>query len=446
MQVNQVAASETYYEYKTTSKTKTTSTFTYSENQTKEGIETTVSRESTYSFETHQEILSSAVKEIPTNYGENNMKSLGMGFLLVGDYGYGMSATQLQTDTDDIMVRVKIAKGNNQYDTVDVNLSKLDTKKATAVEMFAYCQYADANGTDVAGTNSMFGSWNALKSIISPYDGMNFNSYEDAVNTKRNWDDALVKSTTVLERKSTGERITVSDIIEMLRKNSELTASNIDEKDWRYMSDKDWDRLLSDLDNYVEDVNEQMEQMKKLQEEAAMKAASNAPVEMRTIAASNAAVQAAANGFYSGTETRSSSWIEENSWTYDLQTDEQEILAKAKAVNDMAKDALSKTQEILLMGDTVTGISDTENLKECASLSEEKEKTWIITAFGADGIICKECKVGKESRELWRIDYKNKSDAKKVWDFIERFGKDDDLKFAGNKNFWEDFLADKVDF
>lgn len=449
MQVNGAMSSEVYNSYKSTQKTTITEQFTLMEREVDGGKETTITKQSTYTSEVHQEILSSGVnRELPMNSTSGNTRPLGMGFLLVGDFGYGMSATQLDTGSDDVVVRVKIAKGNDEYDTVDVNLSQLDTRNATAVEMFAYCQYADANGTGVAKTNSMFGSWNALKSVVSPYDGMNFGSYDEAVNTRRDWNQAVSKSKAVFEKQSTGETLTAADVIEMFKKNHELTAGNIDETDWRYMSDEDWERLLKDVDNYFDAVNEQLEQLKKIQQEAAMKAANDAPADMKTIAASMAALSVASNGFSSGNlGGDDASWIKENSWTYDLQTDDQEILATAKAANDAAKDALSKSQEIGLTGSTTAGISNTENVKECASPSENesKEKEWIITAFGDQGIICKRCSMDGKSETLWTFDYKNSSDAKKVWDFLDRFEKETDLKFAGNKSFWEDFLEDKVD-
>ncbi|MCI7041172.1 MAG: hypothetical protein MR992_03415 [Lachnospiraceae bacterium] len=94
-------------------------------------------------------------------------KSLGIGFLFVGDHGYGMSAEQiLNGDSDGILVRVKITKGENNFETYDVNLSEVDTGSATVIEMFALCQYADANGT---GVNSTWGSFHALKTFSTPF-------------------------------------------------------------------------------------------------------------------------------------------------------------------------------------------------------------------------------------------------------------------------------------
>ena len=40
----------------------------------------------------------------------------------------------------------------------------------------------------------------------------------------------------------------------------------------------------------------------------------------------------------------------------------------------------------------------------------------------------------------WELTYKNPEDAQKVWDFLEHFDKDADLKFAGLQEFWEKFL------
>ena len=78
------------------------------------------------------------------------MKNLGVGFLFVGGVGLGMSAGQIiSDDSEDVIVRVKIAVGEGKCETVDVNLSEVDVRNASAVEMFAFCQYADSNGTGI---------------------------------------------------------------------------------------------------------------------------------------------------------------------------------------------------------------------------------------------------------------------------------------------------------
>lgn len=390
----------------------------------------------------YQQVQSSNISNIP-ELQEPQFKNLGMGFLIVGEYGYGMSASQIMNgDSDDVIVRVKISKGDNQYDTVDVNLSELDTHNATAVEMFAFCQYADANGT---GVDDKWGSWHALKTFSTDFGSQMCSSYDEALTKKKNWNEALAKSTLSLEKQSTGKTMTASEVLQMLKdtiiEKHKLSAEDLEEKDWRDMSDDEWTKLLEDIDKYLEDFKEDIEKLKELQDKAAQLAAAGAPAGEKVLAAANAALQAATNGFVSpdGTET-DSKWLEENSWTYEMQTDDQEVLARAKASKEMAQDALSKSQEILLTGDTTTGISSIENAKECANLKDDKE-TWTITAFTPEGIICKECTKGGATKDLWSINYKNKNDAQRVWDFLDKFDKDSDLKFSGSMKFWEDFLA-----
>ena len=376
-------------------------------------------------------------------------KSLGIGFLFVGDHGYGMSAEQrLNGDSDDILVRVKITKGENNFETYDVNLSEVDTGSATVIEMFALCQYADANGT---GVNSTWGSFHALKTFSTPFgERLEYSSLEEAVSEKRNWGKALSESKLTLEKQSTGETLSAADVFKMLKDTMleahKLTKENIKkEDDFRKMSEDQWDKLIAYVDKYIDDRKKELERLKELQEEAIMKGAASAPADTKTIAASKAALIAAANGIVGEAPEPEASPVEKVSWTYDLQTEDQTVLATAKMANEFAPDVLSKAQELALTGDTTTGISETENAKECATLdeSDEKKKTWTITAFTEQGIICSECTDGV-TRELWRLEYKNPEDCQKVWDYLGQFDKDDDLKFAGSKSLWEAFLSGEI--
>ena len=78
---------------------------------------------------------------------EHIIRDLGIGFVFVGDYGMGMHANQISNpNLDDVIVRVSMSP---QDESIDVNVSKVDPTQASAVEMFAFCQYADATGTGV---------------------------------------------------------------------------------------------------------------------------------------------------------------------------------------------------------------------------------------------------------------------------------------------------------
>jgi hypothetical protein len=239
-----------------------------------------------------------------------------------------------------------------------------------------------------------------------------------------------------------------ADSFEMLKEEfveeHQLTKENIEyEDDWKKMSDDQWDKLVENVDNYINDYKEDLEKRKELQDEAVMKEAANAPAYMKTNAVSRAALAAVSHGTADVSQTdEETTELEKMSWTYDLETNDQTILAAAKMANEFAHDILSKSQELALTGDTSAGISETVDTKECAAFEENdnKEKTWTITAFTEQGIICNECTNGV-SKELWRIDYQNSGDYQKVWDYLAQLDKDTDFKFAGDKSFWEDFLA-----
>lgn len=293
---------------------------------------------------------------------DNNIqyKSLGIGFLNVGDTGYGMRATQIiNPDSEDTIVRVSIA---------------------------------------------------------------------------------LAGSGIELENEATGERYSVADLIEMLKHQYELTADDLKEKDWRDMSDKEWEKLLNSFDQNIDAVKDKIRKLKEVQDEAASKAAANAPAGQKANAASSAAQSAAANGFASDVKTEDEEWIEENSWTYDMKTENQTILHKAAIANEKAQDSLSKSQELMLTGDTTEGVSKTEGATESASCDDESgEKVWTVTAYTEQGIICKEFKDGVGTL-LWQIDFKNLTDYNKVMDYLDNEKEEDILKYARDKEFWEKLI------
>jgi len=230
--------------------------------------------------------------------------------------------------------------------------------------------------------------------------------------------------------------------METILEEHRLTCENIKkEDDWRKMEDEEWDKLMEHIDKYVDAYKAELEHMKELREEAAMKAMADAPADMRATAASKAMLRAGAGGIVWAEAGEDVDHLEKISWTYDLQTDDQTILATAKMANEYAADMLSKSQEMALTGDTSVGISEGENLKESASVKvdEDKKKIWTITAYTEQGIICNQC-VDGVTKELWRLEYQNPGDAKKVWDFLAGFDKNADFSFAGERSFWENFL------
>ena len=119
------------------------------------------------------------------------------------------------------------------------------------------------------------------------------------------WNHALAKSQTSYMDPKTNEIIlSPSDLIKLLEDSHKLTAQELkEEKDWREMTDEEWDKMLEGIDKYIDAFKERLRQMKEMQEEAAQKAALEADSDMRTTAASSAALSAAASGLGDATET-----------------------------------------------------------------------------------------------------------------------------------------------
>ena len=205
------------------------------------------------------------LSESELNDNKVQKKDLGMGFVLTPGMGHGMTATQLiNEDTDDVIVRVKISNGSSY----DVNLSEVDPRNATAIEMFAYCQYADENGIGIVGSH--FGSWSTLKNFMDPLGGLEFSSIEEATIKKMNWAQAISESEVTLKRESTGEVMDVQDVLKMLIETYRKLESKDEEDDWRSMSDDEWEKLLDQVDNdidaIIELIREEAEKAKEAQQ------------------------------------------------------------------------------------------------------------------------------------------------------------------------------------
>lgn len=262
-------------------------------------------------------------------------------------------------------------------------------------------------------------------------------------------------NTGVYNNKAKSTETELTEAIKNFEELHKLSAKELkDEKDWRDMSGEEWDKMFEGIDKYIEAFKERLKQMKEIQDKAAQKAAMEADPEMRTIAASSAALAAAACGFDSGAsieagETESTFTEEgvdhEKNWTKKLKTDDQTILMTAKEAQKMESHALSKLQEVQLTDNTAVGVSAANGVTECASVEEDekKDKVWTITCLGGDGISSKKCQNGKVLSE-WEIKYSTLKDRKNVEDLIAGFKSDANLKFAGIKDFWIDFLKGNI--
>lgn len=242
----------------------------------------------------------------------------------------------------------------------------------------------------------------------------------------------------------------VTDLIKMMENSRKLSAKGLKEdKDWREMSDDEWDKMLDGIDKYLEAFKKRVKEMEEMQEEAAKEAAAKADPELRAIAASEAAL-AVASGFGSNTSAKADEEDiiitkegadNEKNWTKKLKTDDQTILMIAKEAQKMEENAISKFQELQITGSTSAGINISDEINESVSVEEDEElnKIWVVTTYTETGIICNKCKNGKII-DSWEIKYTNPSDSMRVLDYINNFNKDENLTFTGSKEFWRQFL------
>ena len=363
----------------------------------------------------------------------------------------------------------------------EVRVNDVDPNNATELEMFALMSYMEDVGMIEKHGMASYSKMKAYASQ-SEYDGVCSGIYDEQAfwDKKQDWfaiiDNAKQTFSSMTETYSqsvecgkllsyfekwntkVSSRDLFSEAVQKFRDDNQLTAQELkEEKDWREMTDEEWDKMIEGVDEYIDAFKERLRQLKEIQDEAAQKAALEADSDMRATAASAAALSAAANGLSGTSETDAESQIEEGiptedgakhekNWTKNLKTDDQTVLRTAKEAQEMENKALSRFEEVQLTGTTTVGVSQTDTGTECASVEEDenKEKVWTITAFGEDGIVSTRCQNGKII-DSWEIKYTNPNDAKKVQDFIGRFEKDANLIFSGSKDFWEEFLSSDMD-
>ena len=192
------------------------------------------------------------LKEIVTPLG-------GMSSIPVGNMSYVMTASEVfKTGSDEPIVRVHVGGKD-----IDVNIKEVDPKNASAVEMFAYCQYADAHDT---GTGYTFGSYSVLKGVTDPLGKSEYASLDEAISKKSNWNDAVSGSKVSFTKEQTGETFDASVLLKMLEETAGLFASQSGDKDLGELTDEEWEKLLGNTDKAIDEAKEAVEE-KEQQEE-----------------------------------------------------------------------------------------------------------------------------------------------------------------------------------
>ena len=320
-------------------------------------------------------------------------------------------------------------KDGNPFEK-DIDPNEVDPEYADFPEFSALCMYFEQSET-TAGflADDSFDSDDILEKM----------NYLEKVNELRNEDGSEEKEEVADYAKKLFRKLRL-----MFYSTEDLAKELKEDKDWREMTDDEWDDLLGGMDQYIEAYKERIKQLREMQEEAIQKAAMSASSDTKTEAAASAAMNVAAGASPDGESTESEE--DESDWTKNLKTDDKVILNEAKAAQETEAKAMSKYEEVMLTDKTTVGTTKTDGVTGSASVEDDENgnAVWIITAYTEDGIISKKMQDGKVISS-WSMEYSNPGDAKRVWDFLASFDENADLKFAGSKEFWERFLSDNLD-
>ena len=184
---------------------------------------------------------------------------IGMSSIPVGNISYVMTASEVyKPGSDEAIVRVHVGGKD-----IDVNINEVDPKNASAVEMFAYCQYADAHDT---GTGYTFGSYSVLKGVTDPLGKSEYTSLDEAISKKSNWSNAISGSKASFTKVKTDETYDASVLLKMLEDTANLFVPQGGDKNLGDLTDEEWEKLLGDTDKAIDDAKEEVEE-KEQQEE-----------------------------------------------------------------------------------------------------------------------------------------------------------------------------------
>ncbi len=221
---------------------------------------------------------------------------------------------------------------------------------------------------------------------------------------------------------------------------------------------KEWEKLLADFDDAEEALQEQIKELIAEVEKQAAKEAMRREAEGKpdfdgtgTVMTNVSVPEAAQPAVESGGSVVNPS------------TSGNDSVAASTAAPTVAGGSAAASGinpwELDGMDDNCTDVEVTDPEELVALLTDEvtkctyptddpKKKHWFITCYGQDGIRCKEAWFDGTkwvNKDCWNLSYTEPGQYEKVLAFIQRFPQDANLRFTSHKEFWEDFLAGKID-
>ena len=334
---------------------------------------------------------------------EGEAKGEFLGITMVPEPGqstvYGMRAMLPEDSTPDKPVVQIISNLGGKREVYNVDVSKVDPRHASQLEMFALLSYSDKMGISDGGT---FGSFHQAKVYASNAQENGYiedlSGHKAFFSYKFDWEKAIgtmmgeyftaqvynqyencKKLLAVFDvfsrgREQTEENTDYMDFIrqrkdEILEKVKKGETEPAVQTGAQAFTEKEWDRLLEQFDSAEDALRELMR------------------------------------------EEHARRWKEQ--------------INKAEIMNDIGKE-----EENMLVSESTT----------CTlpAADSGKEDVRYITWYTQEGIFCR--KAGQKEGYEWSIAFENQEQYDKVIEYLKEHEKEDDLKFTADENFWREFL------
>lgn len=402
---------------------------------------------------------------------------------------YNITAEYAQASTDENpIITVKIRDNNNITQEYNVNIKNINPKNATAIEIFALCSYAD-NIRNSVGSQDVINYYKSTAVENSYFEDTS--TLSEYTSLKQDWkkmiSDVMKDFTDLCSFKQVLDGKSILNMFDI-----PLKISNQKYPD-KSMTDKQWKAFLSKIDKAIEDYQKQLdnkikenEEKNKLEQqlkhkEMLLKMLGNTPNNIRQawyLASTTTGIDGFSTDFVSseGYLTQLQKYLFsvdgdygnvlgnnsataldfankaidainseiENStdteYISNLQNEKafyQEFINQLNSLSDVNDNSVPEYSSV--------GIYENDLTTDVVSENSDDEKTWCITCYTNEGIICMQCSKDGTNQLMWSIKFDDNMQYENVINFLNMFEKDDNLSFASDKSFWTDFISGKID-
>lgn len=369
----------------------------------------------------------------------NESRIIGLTTIPYSDMmSYGMKAQYAPESTSENPIIQVTSNYGGETLSYNVNVNEVNPENASWLEMFALLSYADDAGISKGGT---FGSYQQMKTYsynacgsgyIAGYSVSSFSSFETFMTGKFNWPGII--SRMMEDYLSAGIYDQSRSCKNLLDVFGKFETENLYEYENSGIGNN-WaaKKALGSLGSNVP------EAVRNAWNEAAKAESSETDYlqlirykinEMYDKVKNNETEEKFQIGAGSFTEKEWSKLLEEFD---DIQETIRTLMREEHAKRQ------EKQEEREEMVDALVSESV---MSKYTSENGENDGAMYITWYNEDGIFCR--KAGTLEGYEWNISFDSLQQYRMIDDFMKRFDKEDNLKFASNQSFWQDFLSGAI--